>query len=183
MRARKRRFGGVRRGGYDGRMDASLYDEDIYAWAEQQAAALRRAASVPNGGPPDLDLKNLAEEIQDVGKTELRTTTSFIRQAFIHLAKLAADPHSRAALGWGGEVLRFLDDAAAAFAPGMRQAIDLGEVWRGAMRRAHATLRQYGVEAPPDFPAECPFGLDELLREEFDVEGAVARIRSLSGCP
>lgn len=158
----------------------SLYDEDIYAWAEQQAAALRRAAARPDGVPSDLDLENLAEEISDLGKSELRATTSPLVQALAHLAKLASDPASRAALRWSGDAIRFLLDARAAYAPSMRRLIDLEQLWRDALRLAYANLRDYGVEDPPDFPTECPFGIDELLRADVDVGEAVRRIRDLS---
>ena len=42
----------------------SLYEDDIYAWAEQQAAALRRLAGTRRELPNELDLENLAEEIE-----------------------------------------------------------------------------------------------------------------------
>ena len=43
-----------------------LYDADIVAWAEQQAHWLRA------GALDRLDLEHLAEEIEDVGKSEQR---------------------------------------------------------------------------------------------------------------
>lgn len=54
-------------------MPGSLYDEDILAWSEQQAALLRdlaRHRDLPNA----LDLENVAEEIESVGRDELRAT-------------------------------------------------------------------------------------------------------------
>ena len=44
----------------------SLYDTDFLAWSKQQAEALR--AAMRNG----LDLGNLAEEIEDLGKSVRR---------------------------------------------------------------------------------------------------------------
>ena len=44
---------------------AELYEEDFHAWTRDQAAALRRLANDRWNGP--LDLRYLAEEIQDVG--------------------------------------------------------------------------------------------------------------------
>ena len=46
----------------------TLYDEDFVAWAEQQAAALRAAAR--GGSNQQLDWENLAEEIEDLGKSQ-----------------------------------------------------------------------------------------------------------------
>src|SRR5215207_5175902 len=57
----------------------SLYDEDVYAWAKQQADALRRLARTGRDLPNELDLENVAEAIEDVGKSELSKVESFIR--------------------------------------------------------------------------------------------------------
>lgn len=159
----------------------SLYDDDIYAWAEQQAAALRRVAATRTDLPNELDLDHIAEEIGDLGKSELHATTSFLFRALEHLAKLAGDPGSQASVHWSGEVGRFLRDAGKAYSPGMRRIIDLDEAWRDGVRLACADLRRYGLEFVPDYPKTCPFSLDELLNEDFDVEAAVGRLRSLSG--
>ena len=43
----------------------SLYDEDFFAWSQQQAEALRAAAR--GGWNQPLDWHNLAEEIEDLG--------------------------------------------------------------------------------------------------------------------
>ena len=51
--------------------DRSLYDEDILVWSEQQAAALRSMAS-RRDLPNELDLANVIEEIEDVGRSELQ---------------------------------------------------------------------------------------------------------------
>ncbi len=45
----------------------TLYDEDFVAWAEHQAEALRAAAR--GGSNQALDWENLAEEIEDLGKS------------------------------------------------------------------------------------------------------------------
>jgi hypothetical protein len=45
----------------------ALYDEDFVAWAQEQAAALRAAARA--GSNLRLDWQNLAEEIEDLGKS------------------------------------------------------------------------------------------------------------------
>ncbi len=47
-----------------------LYDEDIVAWARQQAQLLR------TGRFAELDIEHIAEEIEDVGKSEQRELAS-----------------------------------------------------------------------------------------------------------
>ena len=46
---------------------SSLYDNDVYAWAEQQAAVLRGLAA-RRDLPNELDLANVIEGIEDVGQ-------------------------------------------------------------------------------------------------------------------
>jgi hypothetical protein len=154
----------------------SLYDEDIYAWAQQQAEALRRLAETRRDLPNELDLENLAEEIEDVGKSELHQVESMLTQTLVHLIKAHADPASRARGHWLGEALHFHFQARRAFGPSMRRFVDIEDLWQSAGRIAEAKLRGFGVDRFPDLPRECPFTLDELLADSFDVENAMLRI-------
>jgi hypothetical protein len=156
----------------------TLYDEDIYAWAQEQASALRRLAATHRDLPNELDLEHVAAEIEDVGKSELRATESLLAQVLIHLVKAYADPSSVAAGHWMEEALRLQMDARRAFGPSMRRLIDLEDIWRGAVRIATAKLRGYGVEGVPPLPRGCPFTLDELLAEGFDVRAALEKLRA-----
>jgi hypothetical protein len=40
-----------------------LYEEDFYAWTQQQAELLRRLPAISN----ELDIEHIAEEIEDLG--------------------------------------------------------------------------------------------------------------------
>ena len=46
--------------------NTDLYEQDFYAWTQQQAASLRE------GKMHELDLANLAEEIESVGRSDKR---------------------------------------------------------------------------------------------------------------
>jgi Domain of unknown function DUF29 len=63
-----------------------LYDADILLWSEQQAELLRRRAANA------LDWDNLAEEIGDVGRSELHSVMSHLRLALLHDLKAEAWP-------------------------------------------------------------------------------------------
>ena len=154
----------------------SLYDEDIYAWAQQQAEALRRLAESRRDLPNELDLENLAEEIQDVGKSELHQAESMLTQILVHLVKAHADPASRARGHWLGEALQFHFQARRTFSPSMARLIDLEDLWQSAGRIAEAKLEAFGVEGFPDLPRKCPFTLDELLVDRFDAKQAMLKI-------
>ena len=49
-----------------------LYEDDFYAWTQQQAALLRRLPAISN----ELDVEHIAEEIEDLGRSDLRTAQS-----------------------------------------------------------------------------------------------------------
>ena len=85
----------------------SLYDEDIYAWAREQAEVLRRLAETRRDLPNELDLENVAEEIEDVGKSELSKVESSIQLTLVHLLKAASVSQARAYRKWMIEVRVF----------------------------------------------------------------------------
>jgi hypothetical protein len=58
-------------------MDNSTYDEDILVWSEQQASVSRSLRS-RRDLPGELDLEHVAEEIEDVGRSELNAAKGLI---------------------------------------------------------------------------------------------------------
>lgn len=83
----------------------SLYERDFVAWTADQAAALRARRHGANA----LDYDNLAEEIEDLGKSEMNACLSFIDLIVEHLLKIqfigGRDvPH------WKGEIRNFRRD-------------------------------------------------------------------------
>lgn len=65
------------------------YEADVVAWANEQAALLRA------GRFDQLDLANIAEEIEDVGKSEKRELASRISVLLAHLLKWKYQPNLR----------------------------------------------------------------------------------------
>ena len=63
-----------------------LYDTDYYAWTKRTAAALR------DGRIGDIDLAGVAEEIEDLGKSERRAFDSALSQLLLHKRKGARIP-------------------------------------------------------------------------------------------
>ncbi len=57
------------------------YQQDYYAWTQEQSALIRA------GQFSKLDWANLAEEIEDMGKTEKRTLESRLEVLLMHLLK------------------------------------------------------------------------------------------------
>jgi hypothetical protein len=136
-----------------------LYDADILLWSEQQAELLRhRSANA-------LDWANLAEEIEDVGRSQLRAVRSHLVQALLHDLKAEAWPLSRDAPHWRAEARLHRDEARADYTPSMAQRLDVAKLYRQARRGMPETI---DGTAPLPVPASCPVTLAELLAEETD---------------
>ena len=148
---------------------SSAYDEDFFSWTQDQAAALRRA-----GKHGDIDVEHLAEEIEDLGKRDLREVTLFLRPVFLHLMKIAANPEAQSVPHWRSETRAFARSAADAFSPGMRRLIDVLDLWAEALQALTEDAKDLGL-AP--LPAQsCPFALDEILSGTIDVDLALAEM-------
>jgi hypothetical protein len=155
-------------------MPDGLYERDALAWADYQAALLRRLAA-GEGVNEAVDWPNVIEEVQDVGLSELRACQSLLEQALAHLLKLHALPESQAAKHWRDEVRAFLHDVQRRFTPSMRQRIGLDDLYDKAVDRARAAAEDIGI-TPRPLPDACPFTLDELLAGRLTVAELVARL-------
>ena len=154
-----------------------LYERDALAWAEQQAALLRRLAA-GEAVNEAVDWPNVIEEVEDVGQSQLRACRSLLRQALVHLLKLRAWPDSLAAGHWRGELAGFLIDARDCFTPSMRQRIDPSDIYGTALVQVRSGASD---TAPPRPLAEtCPFALDELLAKPPDVSALSAKLAQAS---
>jgi hypothetical protein len=157
---------------------ASLYDADIVAWAEQQAEAVRMLAR----NRPDLtnaiDFENIAEELECLGRSELKSVTSPLRNVLVHILKGYCDSASLSVRQWTSETENWLTEIRKDFTPSMRPKIDLEDLWSDAGKRVARELTLYGVAMPPGIPASCPFTLDQILAESFTFDKAVRQLHA-----
>ena len=138
---------------------SDLYDEDILLWSERQAALLRRvAAGDPVNERPDWG--NIIEEVESVGRGDLRAVRSLLLQALVHRLKAEAWPASPSVAAWEADARLFRIQARDAFSPSMRQRLDLPGIYADAQKALPATMD--GIPPQP-VPASCPMTLDELL--------------------
>jgi hypothetical protein len=76
-----------------------LYDQDFLAWTEQQAALLRA------GRLDQLDLDNLAEELDAMGRGEWGELESRLELLLMHMLKWDCQP-ARRSRSWKGHHAR-----------------------------------------------------------------------------
>ena len=144
------------------------YDEDFYAWTQYQAEVLRSMPCDDNR----FDREHVAEEIEDLGKSERNAVRSEVRphyRAFAEAALFAGRP-IRAPAGWP----RSLDARAELeerLSATLRRDLDasLPRLYRSARKQAELGLRRLWREsgAAAALPTACPYTLDQILEDDW----------------
>ena len=149
---------------------ADLYDEDFYAWTQQQAEALRTHFK----GDNRLDVEHLAEEVEDLGKSELQAVESYVQQIMTHLLKLDYSGFELPRRHWCSEIVAFRASIDRKMSPSVKQTVrrTLSELYEGARNMAAASL-----DAEPDLgrrlPRECPYDWDAIVARDVLAESGV----------
>jgi Domain of unknown function DUF29 len=138
---------------------SDLYDDDVLLWSERQAALLRRMAAGERVND-QVDWENVAEEIEDVGRSSLRASRSQLLQALLHDLEAKAWPLSRDAPHRRSEASVARINAADAYAPSMRRHIDVADLYAKVLRAMPETV---DGRPPLPVPQKCPMTLDDLL--------------------
>jgi hypothetical protein len=143
-----------------------LYEADLLAWTEAQAALLRRAGSLRLNAVPGLDWENLAGEIEDLGRSRLRELSSRYRAILLHLLKWRYQASLRTP-SWRFTIRDQRDEVAEVLAEspslrGRRQA----ELDRAYARARKAAADETGLPLAT-FPERCPFTVEQVEDEGF----------------
>jgi hypothetical protein len=136
------------------------YDADFYGWANAQVALLRA------GRLDEADIEQIADEIEAMGKSELRELEHRLAVLFTHLLKWRFQPMLR---GRSWELT--IEEQRRRLRRHLSQNPSLESRWPQAVEDAYgdailATARQTGL-APEAFPATCPFSDAQLLDEDY----------------
>ncbi|MCL6608076.1 MAG: DUF29 domain-containing protein [Geminicoccaceae bacterium] len=145
---------------------AALYDRDFHRWCLEQAQALRALSAMRANLAVPLDLDNLAEEIESLGKAQQRELASRYRVLLLHLLKWSRQPRRRTR-SWRStiatqrlEIARLLRQNPSLRA---RRAEELAEAYDEAR-----TLAAIETGLPlATFPETCPFTFEEIEDPEF----------------
>ncbi|MGH6903728.1 MAG: DUF29 domain-containing protein [Geminicoccaceae bacterium] len=138
----------------------SLYERDFYLWIEQQASRLRK------GRLEELDVVNLLEEIEDMGRSEKRAVESNLVVLLTHLLKYRFQPDQRSS-SWRGSIvehrrrLRKLMRESPSLLPYAREIFS--ECYADGCEQAAA---ESGL-SPNTFSAQPPFTLEQLLDPKY----------------
>ena len=137
--------------------------DDYYKWSIEQAAYIR-------AGRFDLvDLLNVADEIESVGKSEARELRSNLEIVLIHLLKWDQQPQRRGrswALSIAEHRARVLET--------LQENPSLKVEWDQNLNRAYHTARLRAARetklALKRFPEICPFDRETIMTAPYDFD-------------
>ena len=141
-------------------MSAALHETDFVAWTTEQAALLRA------GRRDALDIAGLAEEIEDMGKSERIGLESHLSVVLMHLLKWQFQPDRRTASGRHSilsgrfQALKHLKRS-----PSLRPTVPeiIADEYETARELAAV---QTGLPLTA-FPDTCPFTTEQVLNRDW----------------
>jgi uncharacterized protein DUF29 len=144
--------------------NAAPYDEDFYAWSVEQARLLRA------GEFAQLDIENIAEELESMGRSDRREIDSRLVVLLAHLLKWQVQVGFRSR-SWSATIREQRDriEDLLSESPSLRSS--LGLVRPALYARARRVAADETGLAETAFPADCPFTADQVSAAEFLPEG------------
>lgn len=141
-------------------MSATLYELDFYKWTQRQAELLRFEEW------EKLDWRNIAEEIESLGKKDKRQVQSRLVVLIAHLLKWQYQPSKRSP-SWRKTIKkqRFRLALVLNDSPSLRTSVDefVNFVYSHAVERA---VDETGLERKL-FPSTCPYRSKQVLDATF----------------
>jgi Domain of unknown function DUF29 len=144
--------------------NAAVYDEDFFAWTQEQARLLR------SGEFSQVDVENVAEELESMGRGDKREIDSRLEVLLMHLLKWHLQVRLRSP-GWAGTIReqRRSIEKLLRESPSLRPVVSqlIPEAYAEARDKA---ARETGLPETT-FAAECPFTPEQILSADFLPEG------------
>jgi hypothetical protein len=133
----------------------TTYDSDFYTWTQEQAELLRQ------GQIARLDLENLAEEIESLGRSERRSVESAVRLLTHHLLKWERQPEKRTPI-WRATLREQRHQIGMLLRDNPSFKSWIPEVLPdGYSRGREAAAEETGLPQAA-FPQECPYTWEQL---------------------
>jgi hypothetical protein len=139
-----------------------LYDADLLAWLEQQAAYLRA------GQLDRLDIAHLIEELEDMGGSQRRELKSRLEVLLMHMLKWDVQPRRRSR-SWQSTIV----DQRARIGDLLEQSPSLRNGLEEVAQKAFAVaVKRAAIETGlrrSAFPAALPYQVAPILEDEPDA--------------
>ena len=136
-----------------------LYEVDDYLWLEETIKLLQAKEL------ESLDLENLIEELESLGRRDVNQARSLLRQIIIHLLLLQYwwEESERNDRHWRGKITAFRADLNDHLTTRLANKLedDLETIYQTSLK---IVLQKTGL-SHDRFPQSCPYSLPELLAE------------------
>ena len=137
-----------------------LYDTDFVQWINQTAELLKQ------GRFDELDIENLIEEVESLGRSEKSAVRSNLRVLLMHLLQWQYQPSQRSG-SWKGSIREHRKRIQYA----LKDSPSLKNHYTAVFEESYITARLLAsdeTELPLEiFPVECPYTPEQVLDEEF----------------
>ncbi len=143
---------------------AELYEQDYYLWL-QETSKLLKAREFAN-----LDLENLIEEIESLGRSERNKLISSLRLIYQHLLKWQYQPSKRSK-SWSDTISRERDNVSYYIedTPSLKNLLpDKIALNKAYQRGRRDAMRETGII---NLPQNCPYSIEQTLEQNFLPEG------------
>jgi hypothetical protein len=139
-----------------------LYECDYYTWALVNAATIRERRL------EDVDLDNVAAEIEDLGKSQESALESHLKVLLLHLLKLQYQPR-RTTRSWQLTVReqRLALRKVLRSNPGLRREAKLREILNDAYQEARVAAARETRLKEERFPLDCPWTFQQAEDDKF----------------
>ena len=141
-----------------------LYEIDDYLWLEETIKVLK------NKDLENLDIDNLIEELESLGRSELNKVRSLLKQIIIHILLLEywQEEYDRNCSHWKGEIIAFRDDLNNSLTTTLKNKLvqELDHIYNVALK---VVVQKTGL-ASNLFPDNCPYSLEQLLDDNWYLQ-------------
>lgn len=141
-----------------------MYDTDFIRWIEQAATLLEQ------GQFDKLDIENLIDEVESLGRSEKNALKSNLSVLLMHLLKWQYQPDKRTG-SWKSSIIEHRDRIQLS----LEDSPSLNNDYREAFEKRYQVARKKAAsETNSDidrFPAACPYTVEQTLDEDFFPEG------------
>ena len=145
-----------------------LYEQDFFAWTKQQVNLLKE------GRLRELDLPNLIEELEDMGRSNYRELESRLIVLVAHLLKweyqwnqLQSQWKEFEGKSWRKSIIEQRIQLSGL----LEERPSLQNFFQERLTRAYPQAIKLIIKETDllstEFPAECPYSIDQLLDEDF----------------
>jgi len=141
---------------------STLYDQDYWQWTQQQIQSLQK------GHWTALDIDNLVEELETLGRSEQREIGSYLQVLMMHLLKCEYQPEKRTS-SWNQtlnhcrhKIQDCLEDT-----PSLQRFLHDPEWLTKYYRRARRDAAGETNKPLSLFPEYCPYTIEQILDSNF----------------